>query len=46
MAKKHLGKVFLMVKDPDDIMKDYVWVTEKELTKYKKLGYKRLKKGK
>lgn len=44
MAKKNRNRLYLMVRDPDDIMKDYVWSTMDELSMYREQGYQRLNK--
>jgi len=31
-----------MVKDPNDVMKDFVWSTDNEVKHYRKLGYVKL----
>jgi len=42
MSKKKLNNLYLMVKDTNDVMKDFVWCTNDELNHYLKLGYVRL----
>ena len=44
MAKKKRNRLYLMVKDPNDIMRDYVWATMDELSYYREQGYQRLNK--
>ena len=44
MAKQKLNRLYLLVRDPNDIMKDYVWATSDELGYYYKQGYVRLNK--
>ena len=44
MAKKKLDRLYLMVIDPDNIMKDYVWCTVDELPMYREQGYQRINK--
>jgi hypothetical protein len=44
MAKMKLNRLYLMVRDKDDIMKDFVWATHDELSHYRSQGYMRLNK--
>lgn len=41
---KTLNRLYLMVRNPNDIMKGYVWATHDELEMYHKQGYIRLNK--
>lgn len=42
MAKKKSNRLYLLVMDQDNIMKDYVWSTHDELQTYEEHGYMRL----
>jgi hypothetical protein len=44
MAKKKINRLYLMVRDRDNIMDDFVWATHDELDLYRKQGYLRLNK--
>jgi len=44
MAKKRTNRLYLMVIDLDNIMKDYVWATVDELPMYREQGYQRINK--
>jgi hypothetical protein len=44
MAKKRTNRLYLMVRDKDNIMDDFVWATHSELEMYRGKGYVRLNK--
>lgn len=44
MAKQQLNRLYLMVRDKDNIMDDFVWATHDELSLYREQGYVRLNK--
>ena len=44
MANPKRNKLYLMVRDPNDIMTDFVWATIDELSHYREQGYQRLNK--